>query len=376
VGFNAVLGPSVLALAVLKHALLALTYLFMGLAARALLPPRTVWWAAASMVMLPPLGWSSLRDQTHTVLVTAVTAGTWWVLVRLVRRRARRYALLGLMLALGMLSKYNFALFAAALAWRRWACRRCARCCWRAGCGSRRRWRWCWWCRMRCGCRPLARDGARHHRQDGVQPRGGLLGGLGELALTLLETLLPWAAGGLGVSRRLAAAAAGWRAGRGALGLAAAGALPGAGAGGVRRHGGAGGVTEFKEHWMQPLFCVLPLAAFVARPQLESAPGAALHGRGAGGGAAVLSGHRRLPLGGRLARPPGELNQPIRALGSAARGRLRRPRPDRRRRPHAGWRAAHALSAAPAADCDGNLQPVAACVAEQRPARAAGRAGC
>jgi hypothetical protein len=126
------------------------------------------------MVMLPPLGWSSLRDQTHTVLVTAVTAGTWWVLVGLVRRRARRYALLGLMLALGMLSKYNFALFAAALAWRRWACRRCARCCWRAGCGSRRRWRWCWWCRMRCGCWPLARDGARHHRQDGAAAPGRL----------------------------------------------------------------------------------------------------------------------------------------------------------------------------------------------------------
>ena len=35
-----------------------------------------VGWAAASMVMLPALGWSSLHDQTHTVLVTAVTAGT------------------------------------------------------------------------------------------------------------------------------------------------------------------------------------------------------------------------------------------------------------------------------------------------------------
>ena len=70
-GLNAVLGPSVLSLAVLKHALLALTYLFMGLAARALLPPRAAWWAAASMVMLPALGSSRPSIILNRVLLPA-----------------------------------------------------------------------------------------------------------------------------------------------------------------------------------------------------------------------------------------------------------------------------------------------------------------
>jgi hypothetical protein len=262
----------VLALAVLKHALLALTYLFMGLAARALLPPRGVV-GAASMVMLPPLGWSSLHDQTHTVLVTAVTAGTWWVLVGLVRspRPALRAAgadagaghavqvqLRAVRRRAGLAALGVPAVRQVLLARGLWITAAVAlvlvvpHALWLAG-------HWHETARaitakMECSPGRLARRPGR----AGADPAG-------DPAAV--------AAGGLGVSRRLAAAAAGWRAGRGALGLAAAGALPGAGAGGVRRHGGAGGVTEFKEHWMQPLFCVLPLAAFVARPQLESAPG-------------------------------------------------------------------------------------------------------
>ena len=69
---NQVLGPSVLALSFLKHALLTLAYVFMYLAGRELLGPRGAWWASASMLLLPPLGWYSIRDQTHTILVTAM----------------------------------------------------------------------------------------------------------------------------------------------------------------------------------------------------------------------------------------------------------------------------------------------------------------
>ena len=53
---NLVFGPSVLALSLLKHALLALTYALMYLAGRELLGPRGAWWASASMLLLPALG--------------------------------------------------------------------------------------------------------------------------------------------------------------------------------------------------------------------------------------------------------------------------------------------------------------------------------
>ena len=115
-GFNATLGPSVLALSLLKHTLLALTYLLMALAARQLMPPRAAVWASASMLLIPALGWTSVRDQTHSVLVTCAVAGSWWALLRLWRRPAPAgYALLGFFVALGVLAKYNYALFAGAL---------------------------------------------------------------------------------------------------------------------------------------------------------------------------------------------------------------------------------------------------------------------
>ena len=83
---NQVFGPSVLALSLLKHGLLALTYSLMYLAGRELLDERGAFWASASMVLMPALGWHSVRDQTHTILVTAMACGAWWLLLRIVRR--------------------------------------------------------------------------------------------------------------------------------------------------------------------------------------------------------------------------------------------------------------------------------------------------
>ena len=381
-GLNAVLGPSLLSLAVLKHGLLALTYLFMGLAARALLPPRAAWWAAASMVMLPPLGWSSLHDQTHTVLVTAVTAATWWVAIRLVLApRPARYALLGLVLALGLLSKYNYALVVAALgaaALSVPATRRVLL--------ARGLWITLVVAAVLVAPHALWQFDHWHETASAItdkmelQSQGGLLDGLGELALTLLETLLlwallaAWAFRGAWLRRAPAGAAAPLQKASWArpllarylvLVLAAFVAMV-----------VLGGVTEFKEHWMQPVFCVLPLAAFVWRPQLEGAPGG---GRFTGAvlGVALLFflATAAYPWVAGLRGRPGELNQPIRALAQDLRA--------------AGYdgrspiiAADHMLAgalrtrfpAAAATDCDGNEQPVAACVAEETAdARAAGQ---
>ena len=113
---NQVVGPSVLSLSVLKHSLLALTYAFMYLAAREVLDERGAFWASASMLLMPPLGWYSVRDQTHTVLVTAMVCAAWWLLLRIVRKpRALDFALLGLVCGLGMLAKYSFAMVAVAM---------------------------------------------------------------------------------------------------------------------------------------------------------------------------------------------------------------------------------------------------------------------
>ena len=229
--------------------------------------------------MLPPLGWSSLHDQTHTVLVTAVTAATWWVAVRLVQSpRPARYALLGLVLALGLLSKYNFALVAAALGLAALSVPATRRVLLARGL-------WITVVVMGLLVAPHALWQFDHWHETAsaitdkmeLQSQGGLLDGLGELALTLLETLLlwallaAWAFRGAWLRRPPAGAVAPtpvapWAppllARYLALVLAAFVAMV-----------VLGGVTEFKEHWMQPVFCVLPLAAFAWRPQLESAPG-------------------------------------------------------------------------------------------------------
>ena len=110
------LGPSVLALALVKHMLIALTYVLAWQAARTLLGPQGAWRVAGALVLMLPFGWHALRDQTHSVLVTAMGFGAWWALLRQIRApRPANFAWLGLFCGLGMLSKYSFALFLAAL---------------------------------------------------------------------------------------------------------------------------------------------------------------------------------------------------------------------------------------------------------------------
>jgi len=68
-------------------------------------------------VLLFPFGWESHVDRTHSVLVTTLAAGTLWTYFALLRHPTRlRRALFGLLIGLGMQSKYNFAVFALGLA--------------------------------------------------------------------------------------------------------------------------------------------------------------------------------------------------------------------------------------------------------------------
>lgn len=270
-GVNRLVGPSVLALSLLKHALLALTYALMWLAGRELLAPRGAWWASASMMLLPTLGWYSVRDHTHTVLVTAMACGAWWLLLRIVRQpRPREFAALGLVCGLGMLAKYSFALVAGAMLLAALSEPQARRALLSRG--------W-WWAplvgllvvlphlgwllshlseatagtlsKMEIDAARGPLKGARHLLQ-------GVAGTLLLFALFALwafggawwrsprQPALPWAQRVFGRYLLLVLVAL--------LGMVLA------------------GVTEFKGRWLLPLLCVVPLAAFAARPELQQHP--------------------------------------------------------------------------------------------------------
>lgn len=271
-GVNAVLGPNVLALSVLKHAGLALTYVLMWLAGRELLGPRGAWWASASMLLLPPLGWDSVRDQTHTILVTAMTCGAWLLLIRLIKRpRPLDFALLGLVCGLGMLSKYSFAMVVGAMALAALTVPQARRALLSRG----------WWWTPVVGFLVVAPHatwlathlheataGTLHKMQ--IQPDVALSKGLlnllaGLAGMVLLWVLVafwafrtawwkqpvtpasPWA---MSIFKRYFALVL--------LGLLAMVLI--------------GGVTNFRGRWLLPLLCAAPLMAFTARPELQEHP--------------------------------------------------------------------------------------------------------
>ena len=112
-----VVGVNLFALSVVKNLLLLCTYVATFYTARALIGVRGAIIVAGSLVLFPQIGWESQRDLTHSVLVTCVAALTLWCYVGLLRHRGKmRYALFGLLIGLGLQSKYNFAVFALALA--------------------------------------------------------------------------------------------------------------------------------------------------------------------------------------------------------------------------------------------------------------------
>ncbi|HOV19016.1 ArnT family glycosyltransferase [Ottowia sp.] len=361
---NAIVGPSVLALSVLKHALLALTYVLMWGAARELLAVRGAWWAAASMMLMPALGWFSIRDQTHTVLVTAMSGGAWWLLLRLVRApRPRDFALLGLVCALGLLSKYSFALVALAMLTAALSVGVARRALLAPG----------WWWAPVVGVlvvlphalwlvgqwQGVAADTVSDMDIDAQR---GWAQGLLELARSVGGTLAPWALLVLAVFGRAA-----WRgpttpvapwAQRVFVRYLALIALA------LLLMVLLGGVTAFKGRWVLPMVCMVPLAAFAARPQLQEHPRARRYTLAVTGIALALlvAGGVRPWFGSRQGTPDA-LASPIVALAAALRqagydghspiiasdhitgGTLRT------RFPHAPVRACAVTDGMPVADC-------------------------
>jgi lipopolysaccharide core galacturonosyltransferase RgtB len=117
IGVEAILGVNILSLAILKNLLLFITHLCLFLAARIIL--SDAYMAALttlSLWLVPQIAWESHRDLTHSVLVTSISSGFFYVMVTLLHSgQTRQYLLLGCLLSLGALSKHSFLFFAAAL---------------------------------------------------------------------------------------------------------------------------------------------------------------------------------------------------------------------------------------------------------------------
>lgn len=115
--FFRLFGTSVFSLSLLKNSLLFLTYVFVFLSARKLLrSTRLAVFAACSLLLIPQICWESQRDLTHSVLATTLSAATLFsVLALLQSAQLKSYLGLGLAMGLGMLAKYNYALFLAAV---------------------------------------------------------------------------------------------------------------------------------------------------------------------------------------------------------------------------------------------------------------------
>lgn len=111
-----VFGVNLFSLAALKNLLLFGTYTCVFFLARPLVGAGGAVASSASLLLIPQIAWESQRDLTHSVLLACLASATLCCYFALLRKpSAARYALFGLLVGLGLQSKYNFTVFAAAL---------------------------------------------------------------------------------------------------------------------------------------------------------------------------------------------------------------------------------------------------------------------
>jgi 4-amino-4-deoxy-L-arabinose transferase-like glycosyltransferase len=116
-GVSRLLGPGLPGLTLLKYAVLVLAFWLVYLTARRILAdPRLATLDAFSFLLILPISWTVHESLTHSVTVLAACAGTAYAVVRLGDAASRgAYARLGLAVGLGLLSKFTYVLFLAAL---------------------------------------------------------------------------------------------------------------------------------------------------------------------------------------------------------------------------------------------------------------------
>ncbi|MGI9491231.1 MAG: ArnT family glycosyltransferase [Geminicoccaceae bacterium] len=111
------LGPSVLAVSIIRYVLLAATYGFLYLAALRWIDDRRL--AALSVFsfsLIYVFAYFAHHDLTHTTALGAMIAASLFVFTKLSEeRKTHHYLLLGVCFGLGMLAKWNFVMLAAGL---------------------------------------------------------------------------------------------------------------------------------------------------------------------------------------------------------------------------------------------------------------------
>ena len=274
-GFLRLMPDPILAMALLKNALLASTFLLVYRLLRSAHPPRVAGLAAASMMLLPQIAWESQRALTHSVLCTTLAAAAALVFwTRVLPGRPGADLLFGLAVGLGMLAKANFVFVPVALVLAAASLPELRRGLRPAGMAVAGRWR-----RRSASGRRSGRSGTPSRlRLDLQAPAGsGALGGGGRRAR---------AAGAGGRGRRVPGVAGGG-AGDFALALRPAG---GAGGGAVLERfllrtvvvglvlAAAAvlvtGSTTTKDRWLQPvLYLAAPVATLWLLPRMREAGG-------------------------------------------------------------------------------------------------------
>lgn len=115
-----VFGVGLLGLTLVKYALLFLAYTFVYLSGRRILSDggdgRLAALATFSLLLMVPVNWVVHEALTHSVAALASAAATFYVLLRLeASGSVPAYLAFGLVLALGVLSKFSYAFFGGAL---------------------------------------------------------------------------------------------------------------------------------------------------------------------------------------------------------------------------------------------------------------------
>jgi 4-amino-4-deoxy-L-arabinose transferase-like glycosyltransferase len=106
-------GTNIFAMSLLKYTLLFSTYVCVfKVAQMALRDSMGATTAVFSLFLIPQIVWESYRTLTNTVLATLMAAATLLILLRLREKPVTaNYLFLGAGIGLGMLSKYNYAIF-------------------------------------------------------------------------------------------------------------------------------------------------------------------------------------------------------------------------------------------------------------------------
>lgn len=115
-GFFQVFGHSLFAIALVKNLLFSFIFLLTFFLFRRSYPIKTAGLAMLSLLLLPVIIWEGHKSLTHSILVTLLTILAVFCFVELAaNRKLWKYAGFGLVLGLGVVSKFNFVFFPVAM---------------------------------------------------------------------------------------------------------------------------------------------------------------------------------------------------------------------------------------------------------------------